>query len=59
MIIKILVCIGIIAIMAFMQLCENRILDIDIKDRQLTPVGWLKFGFFLFLIWKWVGTFGI
>ena len=59
MIIKILVCIGIIAIIAFMQLCENRILGIDIKDRQLTLVGWLKFGFFLFLIWKWVGTFCI
>lgn len=46
MAIKILVCIGIIAIIAYMQLCENRILGIDIKDRQLTLVGWLKFGFF-------------
>ena len=60
MAIKILVCIGILAVIVVIQLIEDKILGIDRnEERHLTPVGWLKFGFILFLLWQWVGTFCI
>lgn len=59
MAIRILVCIGILAVMAVLQLLENKLRGIDTSNQHLTLVGWLKFMFLLFLLWKWVGTFCI
>lgn len=59
MAIRILVCIGILAVMAVLQLLENTLCGIDTSNQHLTLVGWLKFMFVLFLLWQWVGTFCI
>ena len=55
--VKILVCIGIIACISLLQIAENKALGLELR-REATPVAFLKFGFLVFLIWKWVSTWG-
>lgn len=54
--IKILATIGIIGIIAVLQLAENKALGIETR-KETSLFGWVKFGFFVYLIWFWVDNF--
>lgn len=50
---KILAVIGIVAIIALLQYAENVALGIESR-KESSLFGWVKFGFFIYLIWFWV-----
>lgn len=54
--IKILATIGIIGILAVLQLAENKALGIETR-KEIGLFGWAKAGFIIYLIWFWVDNF--
>ena len=57
MIMKILAVIGIIAVMSFLRVAEYKARDFDYKNIPVGITGWINFGFLVYLIWVWLGTF--
>ena len=57
MIMKILAVAGIVAVMAILRVAEYKALRFDYKKVPCGIVGWLNFGFVVYLIWVWLGTF--
>lgn len=51
---KVFTVIGIVAVMAGLQHGENKARGVETPPAGL--VGWLKFGFLVYLLWFWVSS---
>ena len=54
---KILAVVGIVAVMTILRVAEYKALRFDYKKVPCGLVGQLNFGFVVYLIWVWLGTF--